>query len=226
MNSNVYMKSYANGLKVFLDETCSFEDIIKETGEKFLESKNFFKGGKIAISFEGRKLSSEEERELTNVIEQSAEMTILYILGKDEENNRNFLKAVERPVPGPLDDSEFGKFYYGNLKKNMIIESEHSVIVVGDVEPGAKIVAKGNVIILGGLYGSVILTGGEEASDYFIAAFDVSAENIIIGDYSYFSKEKPKWVVKPKMVSKIAYVTDNQVVLANISKETINELLK
>lgn len=226
MNSNVYIKSYANGLKVFLDENCSFEEILKEAKEKFVESKNFFKGGKIAISFEGRMLSFDEEKSLTTVIEESAEMTILYILGKDDYNNRTFLKAVERPVPGPLDDSVFGKFYYGNLKKNMIIESDHSVIVVGDVEPGATIVANGNVIVLGGLYGSVILTGGEEASDYFLAAFDVSAEKIMIGDYSYFSKEKPKWVVKPKMVSKIAYVSNNQVVLENVSKESMNELLK
>lgn len=226
MNSNVYIKSYANGLKVFLSEDCSFEDICKEAREKFIESKNFFKGGRIAISFEGRTLSPKEEKDLTSLIEESAEMTILYILGKDDENQRNFIKAVERPVAGPLDDSVFGKFYYGNLRKNMIIESEHSVIVVGDVEPGAKIVARGNVIVLGGLYGSVIIAGDEEVSEYFVAAFDVSAEKIMIGDYNYFSKEKPKWVVKPKMTSKIAYVKDNQVVLENVSKETINELLK
>lgn len=226
MNSNVYIKSYANGLKVFLEENCSFDEILKETKEKFVESRNFFKGERIAISFEGRALSCDEEKALTTLIEESAEMTILYILGKDDENNRNFLKAVERPVPGPLDDSVFGKFYYGNLKKNMIIESEHSVIVVGDVEPGARIIANGNVIILGGLYGSVFITGCDETADYFLAALDVSAEKIMIGDYSYFSKEKPKWVVKPKMIPRIAYVSNNQVVLENVSKETINELLK
>lgn len=221
MNSNVLIKSFSNGLKVFLDPECSFLELSKEVKDKFEESKGFFKGAKTAISFEGRKLSFEEEKTLTGIIEQAGGLSVLCIVGKDEETSQNFIKVVDRPIPKVVDDSLYGKFYYGTLRKNSKIVSNDSVIVVGDVEPGASITAKGNIVVIGGLYGTAVISEYDESKKYFIAAMDVNAEKILIGDYRYFSKEKPKWVVKPKMTAKMFYVDNNQVCLDVIGKDVL-----
>ena len=41
------------------------------------------------------------------------------------------------------------KFHKGSLRSGQKIEFEGSVIVVGDVNPGAEIKAGGNIIVLG-----------------------------------------------------------------------------
>lgn len=226
MNSNVYIKSYSNGLKVFLNSECSFEEIADEVRNKFSESKGFFMGGKIAISFEGRKLSHEEEINLVKIMEDAADMRILYIISKDDESDENFLKAVMRPVPGPLDDSVFAKFSFGNVKKRDRIECDNGLIIIGDVEPGAVVTAKGSIIVIGGIYGSVSVIESDSDNKAFIACFDASPEKIEINGIEYSQKEASHWLIKPKMNSKVFFLEDASVKMELINKDTLNKLYK
>lgn len=227
MSSYVTIKSYPNGLKVFLSEECSFDDLKNELSEKFSASKNFFKDSKIAVSFEERLLSFDEEKELVSIMEQAGALTVMYIIGKDEETSAAFSKAVEHPMNGDLDFSYFGKLYTSSLKKGEHIEIESGVVILGDVEPGASIIAKGSIVILGGLYGSATVSNDEDlASEYFIAANDISAERIKICGKKYISHEKAKWLIKPKMQSKIAYVVNDEIVLENISSDVLSTVCK
>ena len=47
-----------------------------------------------------------------------------------------------------------GQFYKGNLRNGDVLESEASIVVIGDVDCGARVSAKGNIIILGTLKGT------------------------------------------------------------------------
>ncbi len=226
MNSNVYIKSYSNGLKVFLNSECGFDVIADEVRSKFSESKGFFMGGKIAISFEGRKLTHEEEISLVKIMEDAADMRILYIISKDDESDENFLKVVMRPVPGPLDDSIFAKFAFGNVKKRDRIECDNGLIIIGDIEPGAVVSAKGSIIVIGGIYGSVSIIDSDSDNKSFIACYDASPEKIEICGHEYSQKEASHWLIKPKMNSKIFYLEDNTVKMELINKDTLNKLYK
>ena len=46
------------------------------------------------------------------------------------------------------------RFYKGNLRNGDVLESEASIVVIGDVDCGARVSAKGNIIILGTLKGT------------------------------------------------------------------------
>ena len=54
-------------------------------------------------------------------------------------------------------------FNRGTLKRGDTLESEASIVIIGDVEHGARVTAKGNVIILGELKGTV--TAGAAGND-------------------------------------------------------------
>lgn len=222
--ANVVIKSYQNGLKIFLDENASFDDILKEINDKFEESKKFFKNSKIAVSFEGRSLSKEEEIALVSAMENSGELNIVYIIGKDVETNEYFQKALEHAIQGEDNAASFGKLYCNSLRKGEHLEAESGVIILGDVEPGASICANGSIIILGGLYGSAVCTVKENEDKFFIAAMDVSCERLKIGSKKYFSLEKSKWLIKPKMQGKIAYINNNEILLENISSDTLKKI--
>lgn len=224
MQSRIMIKSFTNGLKIYLDNECDFAEIIAETTAKFSESKKFFNGGKVAVSFEGRTLTKDEESSLIRAMEEAADMSILYVIGNDPLTNESFTKAVSRPMQNCEDIFSVGKVYAGSLKRGDKLETESSIVIVGDVEPGAKITAGGNIIILGGLYGTAVCNSKKDSDKCFIATMDLSAEDIQIGTFHYYSKEKSKWVVKPKMIPKIAYVSNHQVIVENTGKDVISKL--
>ncbi len=226
MNNFVYIKSFSNGLKIILDDKCEFKELLEDCKEKFSESKKFFKGSHLAVSFEGRSLSESEESMLVNTIEVFGEFTILYIVGNNEKEEQFFLKAVNSTGKNTNKISDLGKIYYGNLKKGETLETPSSIVILGDVEPGAVLKSNGNIVILGGLYGSAYCINPKDYKKCFITANDMSAEGIYMGDIKFISKEKPKWVVRPKMTSKIAYFKDGNVCVEPIGKNVIEKLLQ
>lgn len=50
-------------------------------------------------------------------------------------------------------DEPDARFFYGTLRSGQKIETEHSIVVVGDVNSGAEVIAGGDVVILGTLRG-------------------------------------------------------------------------
>jgi septum formation inhibitor MinC len=50
-------------------------------------------------------------------------------------------------------DEPDARFFYGTLRSGQKIETEHSIVIVGDVNSGAEVIAGGDVVILGTLRG-------------------------------------------------------------------------
>lgn len=219
MTNAVIIKSFQNGLSVYLDEALDFPALLEEVSYKFKESRHFFSGAKLALSLEGRPLSEEQERQIVDVIIRSGQLNIVCLVGKNEETNQTFLRAIQKTCENSEQDS--GQFYRGTLKNGQIFETENSIIVLGDVNPGASIISNRDIIILGGLYGEAYAGGGGEEG-HFVAALEMSPEKLRIGDFKYKTQEKSKWSIRPKVQPKIAYVKNNKVVTEPLTKELLN----
>ena len=57
MKNAVIIKSFPNGLTIFLDSELPFSQLLEEIAMKFSESANFFKDASMVLSFEGRELT-------------------------------------------------------------------------------------------------------------------------------------------------------------------------
>lgn len=68
-------------------------------------------------------------------------------------NPRKDSKKAEASVPMAWDDAD-ARIIYATLRSGQKIETEHSLIIVGDINPGAEVVAGGDIIILGSLRGT------------------------------------------------------------------------
>lgn len=221
MNSPVIIKSFPNGIAVILDHTLEFPLLLEEVGMKFKESAAFFKDARMAISFEGRQLTAEEEKLLIRQITANCALRIICLVGKDETQNQTYLKAIRQVEK--KDETE-GQFYKGNLKNGEILEIESSVIIIGDVYPGASIAAKKDIIIIGGLYGEAY-AGADGTEGHFVVALEMSPEKLKIGNVKYDTSKKPgKWSIRPKVQPKIAYEKGGKVMIEPITKELLNML--
>ena len=224
MKNPIVIKSFPNGLSIFLDEEIPFSELVEELAFKFRESAHFFKDASMVVSFEGRELSDQEERQLVNTISANSDLNIVCIMGKNDETNKNYVKALQKLSYHQQVMENAGQFYKGTLKDGQTLETENSVIVLGDVYPGASIVSNKDIVILGGLYGQAY-AGGNGEEGHFVVALEMSPEKLKIGDFKYKTSEKQsKWTIKPKIQPKIAFVRDQRVIVEPITKELLNDL--
>ena len=101
------------------------------------------------------------------------------IVDRDETNEMTYKSIVENTLTN-ISRRE-GQFYRGTLSRKQVLESDTSIIILGDVEFGAKVIAKGNVVIVGSLTGSVH-AGASGDRGAFIAALSMQPKQLRIGD--------------------------------------------
>lgn len=80
------------------------------------------------------------------------------------------------------DDMDQTVFYRGTLRSGMRLESNSNIVVVGDVNPGAELYAKGNIIVMGILRG-LAHAGNDGNADKIIVAWKLKAMHLRIADY-------------------------------------------
>lgn len=220
MKEVVLIKSYPNGISLMLSEDCSFDMILEEVAFKFAQSRAFFGSAKMALSIEGRVLTNAEELLLLNTINENSDVYIMCIVGKDDKTNKQFTRAIAELDKRISSGENDGQFYRGTLKNNQILETEKSIVVLGDVCPGSSIISSRDIIILGGLYGEAY-AGGNGGENHYVAALEMAPEKLKIGDFKYKRNTKTKWGLKPKVQPKIAYVKNNRLVMEPLTKELL-----
>ena len=254
MRNPVMIKGNKYGFTLYLDPETDFQELLLQVGDRFSKSAKFFSGdSQIALRFEGRELTFEEQNEIIDRIEENSEVHISYIIDGDERNEAYFQAAVEqygkrlreafdkereeykeelvRTVPGYYEQgnlSKDGQFYRGTLRSGQSIEVENSIVIVGDVNPGADVVAGGNVVVLGCLKGSVA-AGYPDNRNVFVLSLDMQPMQIRIGDLIARSpdesgkpKRKKKDAKDPE--TKIAYVEKENIYIEPISRALMNDI--
>ncbi len=221
MKNAVLIKSFPNGIALHLDGETPFDEILAEIGFKFSEAKNFFGSASMALSIEGRAVSSAEEIQILESISENSNLHIVCIVGKDESTNKNFLKALTH-MEKKLSGNEDGQFFKGTLKNKEVLETENSIIILGDVLPGSAVISSKNIIVLGGLYGEAY-AGGNGRNGAFVAALEMAPERIKIGDFKYKPETKKKWSIIPKIQPKIAVVKNERIVFETLTKDLLEE---
>lgn len=221
MRGSVVIKSYPNGIALYLDPELDFSLLCQEVAQKFRQSGRFFKDSSMAVSFEGRTLSEEEERKLADVISENASFHLVCIVGKDEKLGKYFQKSIADYAAMKEEGFCPGQFFRGTLRDNQILETESSIIILGDVEAGCSVISAGDIIVLGALRGNAY-AGGDGNSSHFIAALEMAPVKLKIGDFKYKAKEKKGWFKGRKIQPEMAVVKDGAIVLTSVTKELLN----
>lgn len=220
MKDAVLIKSFPNGITLLMREDASMEEILQELTVKFTEARNFFGSSTMALSMEGRKVTEAEEILILDTIHVNSNVRIACIVGHDDDTNKNFIKALQH-MDKKLSGTEGGQFYKGTLKNREVIETENSIVVLGDVYPGSAVFSAGNIIILGGLYGEAY-AGGDGREDAYIVALEMEPERLKIGDFKYKTNAKQlKWGIHPKVQPKIAHLKGGKIVFDPLTKELL-----
>ena len=237
MSQSVTIKSNKYGINLVLDPEIGFDELLKDVVEKFKASSTFFKNAKLALSFEGRKLSEEEEQQIISAIESNTSIEILCIVEngtRQEAVMKEPVEAIYDAVQQQYENAAAGngpeQFYRGTLRSGQVISSESSVTIIGDVNPGAKIISQGNIVILGALKGNA-QAGCMGDRNCFIFALDMQPIQIQIGDLIAKSPDKPEPKRRtlrrsktPEVEAQIAIARDGNIYIEPITKNILNNI--
>lgn len=146
MNQENYVifKGTKDGVTVLFDADAPFEELCQQLEKKVEEAGKFFDNVKTSLAFKGRSFSDEEEETLFQIITEHTSMQITFL---KTENNE--LKQLSDLLEKEMSPHNLTKFHKGSLRNGQKIEFDGSLVIVGDVNPGAEIKASGNIIVLG-----------------------------------------------------------------------------
>lgn len=221
--SAVILKSNRYGLIINLDPDLPFEELCEAVADKFKTSASFFKNATMAVTFRGRELTGDQERKLVEAIVQNARIHVVCLVDEDQASEEHYKKAVTAALE--KQQSEEGQFYRGTLRSGQVFESETSVVIIGDVNPGAQVISKGNIVILGCCMGN-IYAGASGNPSCFAAALTMKPMQVRIADKiarSAITKkvDTGEYPVDPKIV----YIKDDHLQIKPITNETLTEYM-
>lgn len=226
MNNAVVIKGTTYGFSVYIDEQADFAVILEEIEEKFKESAKFFGNAKMAISFDGKQLSDEEQRRVLDVIAANSDVHIVCVIEKNSDTEELHRRSLEDRLQAL--DSSNGQFYKGNLRSGQVLETETSIIIVGDVNQGATVTSKGNIIVLGALLGNVYAGAGGN-KNAFVMALELEPVQIRIADTiarapdkvgkALWKREKEK-----SKEPKIAFRSGENIFIEPVSRTVLNDI--
>ena len=225
MSQSVILKSNRYGINLILDNNISFVELKKAVLDKFKESEKFFKNASIAISFEGRTLSGEEELELLDLIAENTSIHVVCVVDHDELREQLYKEKIDSYYNNVADNT--GEFYKGTLRSGQVLKCDSSIVIIGDVNPGAKIIARGNIVIIGALKGNAYAgAAGDESC--FVTALTMDPVQIKIGNVIGRSADKGPWEAirnrKRTMEPQMAMVSDGNILIEPITRELLNSI--
>ncbi len=158
-----------------LNEEVEYEQIITILKKKMPELKKLYKEESIPIKVTGRLLKNKEIDEIKEVIKSKIDVEIDF-----EAPKTLGLYSIKKVFNEEIAKSET-KFHRGSLRSGQKLETEGSLVIIGDVNSGAEVIASENIIIVGSLRG-LAHAGANGNKEAIIAAAMVDTVQIRIAN--------------------------------------------
>lgn len=132
---------------VKIEDNATKEEILEELKEKMTELAKLYKDEKTPIRVTGKILSDDELQEVKSNITEHLNVSVSF----DTPTSLG-LHSIIRSYKENIENSET-LFHTGSLRSGQRLEFDGSIVVIGDVNAGAEIVAGDNIIVQGALRG-------------------------------------------------------------------------
>lgn len=136
-----------NEILIKINDNASQEEIVKELLLKIAELKKLYQDEKTPIRVTGKILKNSELEEIKDIIKNEIDVEVSF-----DTPTTLGLHSITRSYKKDVGTSET-TFHKGSLRSGQRIEVEGSIVIMGDVNSGAEVIAGDNVIVIGTLRG-------------------------------------------------------------------------
>ena len=185
-----------------INEEAKFEDIVKEMKHKVVQLKKLYKNEKIPVRVTGKVLKNREIEEIEQIITDVLKVEVEFDMPRGLG-----LSNIKRTFAREISTSET-KFHHGSLRSGQRLEEEGSIVILGDVNSGAEVIASDNIVVLGTLRG-LAHAGAKGNNEAIIAAGRLDTVQMRISNIvKEFDKEEDTYY---KLV--YAYIEGSKIVI-------------
>ena len=166
----ISIKGTKEGLVLRLDDQCSYSELLEELAKK-VSDEGFEGQAEVLLQLGYRYCNNEQAKEIINCVQQTAHLRVTKIQSEVmtvEDCNRRLLENQSET-------------FVGIVRSGQVINAVGDLVVIGDVNPNGRVVAGGNVFVLGRLKG-IAHAGYNGNKDAVIAASWLEATHLIIND--------------------------------------------
>ena len=175
MKSCINIYTTSNKVIIKIEQNALQKDIVLELQEKIKELKKMYKDDKTPILINGKVLKNKEMEEIQNIIKENIDVDIEF-----ESPTTLGLSGIKKTFNKEISFEET-IFHRGPLRPGHKLEFEGSLVIIGDVNGGAEILASDNIIVLGILRG-MAHAGAKGNKDAIIAASAIESPQIRISN--------------------------------------------
>lgn len=158
-----------------IDDNAEQENIIEELDKKLNDLKKMYQDEKTPIRVTGKILTNKELEEIREIIKSKIDVEI-----KFDTPTTLGLHSITRSYKKDVGTSET-TFHKGSLRSGQRLEVEGSLVIIGDVNAGAEVIAADNIAVIGTLRG-LAHAGAKGNKDAIIAASTLDAVQIRISN--------------------------------------------
>ncbi len=158
-----------------ISDSATQEEIIECLQKKIEDLKELYKDEKTPIQVVGKVLNNAEMEEVQKIINKMLDVKV------DFESPKTLgLHGIKKAFNREIKSSDT-KFQKGSIRSGQKVEYEGSIVVLGDVNGGAEIIAGENIIVLGTLRG-LAHAGAKGNREAIIAASQIDCPQIRISN--------------------------------------------
>jgi septum site-determining protein MinC len=211
----VNIKGQADGLVIQLSETAEWQQVLAQLAARIDEKAVFFAGAEVTLDLAERPVPRYDLSSLKALLDRRG--LILKVVTSGSQTTRDSALALDlragapsQSGSSPLSDDTVpfdpeeegvqGVLVRRTLRSGRAVHSEGHVVVIGDVNPGAKVIAAGDVIIWGTLRGMAHAGAyGDESA--IVCALQMLPAQLRIAGHIATSPEGAVQMVRPEMAS-------------------------
>jgi septum site-determining protein MinC len=207
----IAIRGIREGLLLTIRPDGDWADMIARLTARIDGQRAFFKGARVALDVGGRPVIHHELDNLMAVLNKR-EMTLWAVISSSATTQsaaRNLgletalvaqQEQLDTPGINPEEAGIPGVMIDHTLRSGRTVRSNGHVVVYGDVNPGAEIIAGGSVIVWGRLRGMVHAgANGDEAA--IVCALDLAPTQLRIASYISVSPQDKRRKPLPEMAS-------------------------
>lgn len=203
MKSIVLVGIKNDQISVRLNEEATQEQILEAIKKKMTVIKKLCKEGKRTINVIGKVLKDKEKEEVKEIINGEVKEEIIF-----ENENELGLHGIKKVYEQNVENSET-YFFKGGIRSGQKLEFDGSIVVIGDVNSGAEVIAGDNIVVLGALRG-LAHAGAKGNMKAIIASQKIECPQLRIAN---IVKEIEKEEVEGEETKKFASIIDEKIVL-------------
>ncbi len=190
-------------LQITLDKTKTLEENIAELENKL--SSAFFKGSYAIIDLDDIELSEKEIGQVEDLLKKYNTKILGY---KYQEGAKKKKRVSIEEVKG----KKTLKILNKTIRSGQNIEYDGDVLIIGDVNPDAYVIASGSIIVMGTLRG-IVHAGANGDETAVIMALKLRPQQLRIA--SYVTRSPDEEVETPEYPEK-AFIENNQIYIEKI----------